>query len=800
LAGGGGGGGTQTSYGIVVGDPSDSLIFADAVYGIYIADQTSSSNADYGLYITGADNFAIFTAADDVSLNGGDFDWAASASSSDNFALTSTTTHSGTAGLLEIDVSTATNQNSGINLSYTNTATGSTSNYGMYGAFAQNGVTTGTSITTNFFSGWFTNTKNGSDTLTTGTLNYYGVYGAATYTDTTVTGSDTATRNIYGGYFSATGDTDGTGNAIGVFATAASGDTNDSFYSGIAFRNDAASTTALCWDNSGASAILDCTAPPGDYTEVYPTESDVSYEEIVTIGQNETTVNHTRVDEAGQTSGPEIRTLRKLTKATRPYDENVIGITSENWSDFSSIGKNDVRSEDNPKPVTLSGRVVVKVTDENGPINVGDYLTTSSTPGAAMRADPRLGVTIGRALEVFTQNGEGRILVFVQTNTSPNLQTAFADINLNALSFATSSNNTTIDTFGNITTAGQLSVNCQMSSVNCLSVANDAFTVDDLGNVATTGNITTTGQLQGQTLNITGDAQIGGNLIVNGQVSIVNGSLETSQLSALSSQDLTIRLGDSAGVNSLVILNSIEDQLFTINSAGGTTLAADGAYLSIPRGYICIDDDGTCDVTGPVNGTIYADAFVTNSTADIAEAFPTKDDSIEAGNLVAVDPENKESIELSNYPYQPTILGIISTDPGVTLNALNEDGPRLALAGRVPTKVNLENGPIKAGDPITSSSTAGVGMRASRAGRIVGIALEDYGPQTTDYSNERAVDSSQNAVDNFAVGKIIVFVEPGWYIGSALADNGSIQGIDPPSEASAKDGLPYNLADSATTP
>ena len=122
-------------------------------------------------------------------------------------------------------------------------------------------------------------------------------------------------------------------------------------------------------------------------------------------------------------------------------------------------------------------------------------------------------------------------------------------------------------------------------------------------------------------------------------------------------------------------------------------MAADGAYLSIPRGYICIDDDGTCDVTGPVNGTIYADAFVTNSTADLAESFPTTDETIEAGNIVAVDPQNKEHILPSDHPYQPTILGTISTEPGITLNASqnnqNEIRSRLALAGRVPTKINL---------------------------------------------------------------------------------------------------------------
>jgi hypothetical protein len=47
----------------------------------------------------------------------------------------------------------------------------------------------------------------------------------------------------------------------------------------------------------------------------------------------------------------------------------------------------------------------------------------------------------------------------------------------------------------------------------------------------------------------------------------------------------------------------------------------------------------------------------------------------------------------------------------------------------VPVKVSLENGPIKIGDPLTSASIPGVAMRASKAGKILGYALENYNPE-----------------------------------------------------------------------
>ena len=58
----------------------------------------------------------------------------------------------------------------------------------------------------------------------------------------------------------------------------------------------------------------------------------------------------------------------------------------------------------------------------------------------------------------------------------------------------------------------------------------------------------------------------------------------------------------------------------------------------------------------------------------------------------------------------------------------NENYPPIALLGRVPTKVTAENGPIKIGDNIISSSRPGYGMKCDNyskcQGAIVGKALQ----------------------------------------------------------------------------
>ncbi|HLD39273.1 MAG TPA: hypothetical protein VJB05_03100, partial [archaeon] len=64
--------------------------------------------------------------------------------------------------------------------------------------------------------------------------------------------------------------------------------------------------------------------------------------------------------------------------------------------------------------LALAGRTPVKISAENGPIDIGDYLTSSSQPGIAMKATEP-GVVIGRALET---GGADKIEVLVGTKES----------------------------------------------------------------------------------------------------------------------------------------------------------------------------------------------------------------------------------------------------------------------------------------------------------------------------------------------------------------------------------------------
>jgi hypothetical protein len=114
---------------------------------------------------------------------------------------------------------------------------------------------------------------------------------------------------------------------------------------------------------------------------------------------------------------------------------------------------------------------------------------------------------------------------------------------------------------------------------------------------------------------------------------------------------------------------------------------------------------------------------------DLAETFDKHEEALEPGDVVVADPSSSERLIKSTSPYQNTLLGVVATDPGFLMGVKWEDptkGMPLGLAGRVPVKVNLEGGPIKIGDYLTSSSEPGYAMKASRPGRMIGIALEAF--------------------------------------------------------------------------
>ena len=96
-----------------------------------------------------------------------------------------------------------------------------------------------------------------------------------------------------------------------------------------------------------------------------------------------------------------ISSAQGLVRATQSYDKTLFGI-------LSSQPLVVYRSDEEGKPVIRSGVADVNVTNSAGPINTGDYITSSEVPGKGQKAIES-GYTIGVALESF--NGDRKSVV-----------------------------------------------------------------------------------------------------------------------------------------------------------------------------------------------------------------------------------------------------------------------------------------------------------------------------------------------------------------------------------------------------
>ena len=129
-----------------------------------------------------------------------------------------------------------------------------------------------------------------------------------------------------------------------------------------------------------------------------------------------------------------------------------------------------------------------------------------------------------------------------------------------------------------------------------------------------------------------------------------------------------------------------------------------------------------------VNGDARFDTIEIVGGSDLVERFATEE-WIEPGTVVVIDAAGSGELVPSRAPYDRCVAGVVSgaggVQPGLALSQSGVlDGETLvAMAGRVYARCSVENGPIRPGDLLTTSSTPGAAMRASDAERWDGAVL-----------------------------------------------------------------------------
>jgi hypothetical protein len=146
-------------------------------------------------------------------------------------------------------------------------------------------------------------------------------------------------------------------------------------------------------ENEIAPCLYD--SSPADFAEMLPATQGLYPGEVLVVGPD------------GQ-----------LARSTQPYQSALAGVYSTRPS---YLGNGQRWGEEGYAPLAMVGVVPVQASAENGPIRPGDLLTTSGTPGHAMKADPITvggvtfypsGVILGKALESLDM-GTGLILALV---------------------------------------------------------------------------------------------------------------------------------------------------------------------------------------------------------------------------------------------------------------------------------------------------------------------------------------------------------------------------------------------------
>ena len=129
------------------------------------------------------------------------------------------------------------------------------------------------------------------------------------------------------------------------------------------------------------------------------------------------------------------------------------------------------------------------------------------------------------------------------------------------------------------------------------------------------------------------------------------------------------------------------------------------------------------------DGRIITEVLEITGGADLVESFDTGSVVCEPGSVLAIDPERPGELMLASVPYDSRVAGIVSgagdVRPGLHMGQLGvaSGSTPVALTGRVYVRCSDENGPVRPGDLLTSSSTAGVAMRATDAERAFGAVI-----------------------------------------------------------------------------
>jgi hypothetical protein len=142
---------------------------------------------------------------------------------------------------------------------------------------------------------------------------------------------------------------------------------------------------------------------------------------------------------------------------------------------------------------------------------------------------------------------------------------------------------------------------------------------------------------------------------------------------------------------------------------------------------------------GTINGTTITGGTITGVTVigavyqDLAEWVPATTD-LAPGTVVVLNHGRNNEVMASHRPYDTSVAGVVSAQPGVILGVGGEGREQIATTGRVKVRIDARGGAIAVGDLLVTSEMAGTAMKSEpiaingrsfhQPGTIIGKALE----------------------------------------------------------------------------
>lgn len=169
---------------------------------------------------------------------------------------------------------------------------------------------------------------------------------------------------------------------------------------------------------------------------------------------------------------------------------------------------------------------------------------------------------------------------------------------------------------------------------------------------------------------------------------------------------------------------------FAITGVGniGIGTTAPGAKLEV-SGNVKLTSGSGASITfadGTTQSTAWNGALCGGDYAESVNVAGSHTD-YEPGDVLVLSESDSSDVSKSSTPYSRLVAGIYSTRPGVLgrrqSGQKTEQEVPMAMVGIVPTKVSAENGPIRKGDLLVTSSTPGYAMKGTDPSRMLGTIV-----------------------------------------------------------------------------